>query len=155
MTDLPPPIHGPLTAERFAVRRTDDVAGMRELHALELGVIRITCELGLREKHGQEGHDAGRPARGRTFGAPQRSWTRCRRGWRPASPSITAADVVRHALRVTARASVRFETRPREQIWIDFGKRIVVIAGVKERAYCYLATFGKSHRQNVRVVLHA
>jgi hypothetical protein len=66
-----------------------------------------------------------------------------------------AVAPLRQALRAAARATVRFETRPGQQLQIDFGERTVVIAGVKERVYCFVATLGHSRRLHVRVFLHA
>ena len=44
MTCLPPPIPGPLTAERSVLRTPDDVARMLQLHALEQGVIEFPVD---------------------------------------------------------------------------------------------------------------
>lgn len=66
-----------------------------------------------------------------------------------------AVAPLRQALRAEARATVRFETAPGEQRQIDFGERTVVIAGVRERLYFFVATLGYSRRLHVRVFPHA
>jgi hypothetical protein len=53
-----------------------------------------------------------------------------------------AVAPLRQAPRAAARATVRFETRPGQLLQIDFGEWAVVIAGVKERVYCFVGTLG-------------
>jgi len=50
-------------------------------------------------------------------------------------------------------ATVRFETRPGEQLQIDFGERRVEIAGVLQTVYFFVATLGYSRRLFVRAGL--
>jgi transposase len=45
---------------------------------------------------------------------------------------------------------VRFETPPGKQLQIDFGERLIEIAGSKVRAYLFVATLGYSRRHHIR-----
>jgi transposase len=47
-------------------------------------------------------------------------------------------------------ATVRFETQPGQQLQIDFGERRVVIGGVLQTVYFFVATLGYSRRTFVR-----
>ena len=53
-------------------------------------------------------------------------------------------------LAAAARATVRFETAPGKQLQIDFGERLVEIAGIKIKAFLFVATLGYSRRLHVR-----
>ncbi len=61
-----------------------------------------------------------------------------------------AVAPLRQELRAEARATVRFETRPGQQLQIDFGARRVLIAGEARRASLFVATLGHSRRLAVR-----
>jgi transposase len=61
-----------------------------------------------------------------------------------------AVAPLRRELRAEARATVRFETRPGQQLQIDFGERRVEIAGEMRRAALFVATLGHSRRLVVR-----
>ncbi len=65
-----------------------------------------------------------------------------------------AVAPLRQVLRAEARATVRFERAPGEQLQIDFGERRVVLDGVPERLYFFVATLGYSRRCHVRVFRH-
>ena len=56
----------------------------------------------------------------------------------------------RQELEAEARATVRFETAPGEQMQIDFGERLVEIGGNEVRVYLFVATLGYSRRHHVR-----
>jgi transposase len=56
----------------------------------------------------------------------------------------------RQALLAEARATVRFGTPPGRQLQIDFGERLVEIAGAKVKAFVFVATLGYSRRLHVR-----
>jgi hypothetical protein len=56
----------------------------------------------------------------------------------------------RQRLRAEAKATVRFETRPRRQLQADFGQCTVAIGGERVRAYMCILTFGYSRRCFVR-----
>jgi len=57
---------------------------------------------------------------------------------------------LRRELRAEARATVRFETRPGQQLQIDFGERRVEIGGELRRVALFVATLGYSRRLCVR-----
>lgn len=57
---------------------------------------------------------------------------------------------LRQALRAEARATVRFETRPGQQLQIDFGERRVWIGDGQEKVFFFVATLGHSRRLHVR-----
>jgi transposase len=61
-----------------------------------------------------------------------------------------AVAVWRQAMRAEALATVRFETRPGEQLQIDFGERFVEIGGQPVKVYVFVATLGYSRRLHVR-----
>jgi len=56
----------------------------------------------------------------------------------------------RRALAAAARATTRFETAPGKHLQIDFGERLVDIAGIKVKALLFVATLGYSRRHHVR-----
>lgn len=60
----------------------------------------------------------------------------------------------RQALKAEALATVRFETLPGRQLQIDFGERLVEIAGAKVKAFMFVATLGHSRRVHVRAFRH-
>ncbi|MHB1299192.1 MAG: IS21 family transposase [Gemmatimonadaceae bacterium] len=179
MSRFAPPFPGPLAAERFSLRTPDDVARMLQLHALGWGVKRIARELGCAKNTVKKylAHGAWRPATPPTrmgvLDALQPWLAACfhqhhgnadvvrqalqrEHGIAVSLRTVERAVApLRQALRAAARATVRFETRPGEQLQIDFGERTVLIAGVKERVYVFVATLGYSRRVHVRVFLHA
>jgi transposase len=55
----------------------------------------------------------------------------------------------RHELAAEARATVRFETAPGEQLQIDFGEKRVVIGAGVVRVHLFVATLGYSRRNFV------
>ena len=55
----------------------------------------------------------------------------------------------RRELVAAARATVRFETQPGEQLQIDFGERRVEIGGVATKVFLFVATLGYSRRLHV------
>ncbi len=64
------------------------------------------------------------------------------------------APLRRELLIAEARATVRFETRPGEQLQIDFGERRVEIGGVAIKVFLFVATLGYSRRLHVRAYGH-
>jgi transposase len=64
-----------------------------------------------------------------------------------------AVAPLRQALRAQARATVRFETRPGQQLQIDFGERRVEIGGISQKVFFFVATLGYSRRLHVRAFL--
>jgi len=58
-------------------------------------------------------------------------------------------DGWRRELAAEARATVRFETAPGEQLQIHFGEKRVVIGGEVVRVHLFVATLGYSRRNFV------
>lgn len=65
-----------------------------------------------------------------------------------------AVQSYRQALKAETLATVRFETPPGKQLQIDFGERFVEIAGIKVKAFIFVATLGHSRRCHVRAFRH-
>ena len=65
-----------------------------------------------------------------------------------------AVAPLRRELVAEARATVRFETRPGEQLQIDFGERRVAIGGAQTKVFFFVATLGYSRRLHVRAFGH-
>jgi transposase len=65
-----------------------------------------------------------------------------------------AVAPLRRELVAQARATVRFETRPGEQMQIDFGVRRIEIGGVVTAVFLFVATLGFSRRLHVRAYGH-
>ena len=65
-----------------------------------------------------------------------------------------AVAPLRRELVAEARATVRFETRPGDQLQIDFGERRVEIGGVVSKVFFFVATLGYSRRLHVRAFGH-
>jgi transposase len=61
-----------------------------------------------------------------------------------------AVAPLRRDLLAQARATVRFETDPGEQLQIDFGERRIEIGGVPVKVFLFVATLGYSRRLHVR-----
>ncbi len=65
-----------------------------------------------------------------------------------------AVAPLRQELIAAARATVRFETRPGEQMQIDFGERRVEIGGVPVKVFFFVSILGYSRRLHVRAYGH-
>ena len=65
-----------------------------------------------------------------------------------------AVQVWREALRQSRQATVRYETRPGQQLQADFGELWVLIGGVRTKVHLCVLTLGYSRRQVVRVFRH-
>jgi transposase len=65
-----------------------------------------------------------------------------------------AVAPLRRELMAAARATVRFETQPGEQLQIDFGERRVMIGGAAVKVFLFVATLGYSRRLHVRAYGH-
>src|SRR6201989_7234 len=65
-----------------------------------------------------------------------------------------ATAPLRRELVAAARATMRFETQPGEQLQIDFGERRVEIDGVAVKVFFFVATLGYSPRLHVRAYGH-
>ena len=167
------------TAEREPLRTPDEVAVILRLHALGWGAKRIAREVGCAKNtvkrylaHGAWA-PAVRPVRiGRLDGLE--AWLATRFTQHRGNADVVRQDLarehgivislrtveravapLRQALRAEARATVRFETAPGDQLQIDFGERTVEIDGVRERLHFFVATLGYSRRLHVRVFPHA
>ena len=65
-----------------------------------------------------------------------------------------AVAPLRQELVAAARATLRFETRPGEQLQIDFGERRTEIGGSPVKVFLFVATLGYSRRLHVRAYGH-
>ena len=65
-----------------------------------------------------------------------------------------AVAPLRRELVAEARATVRFETPPGQQLQIDFGERRVEIAGAPTKVFFFVATLGYSRRLHVQAFGH-
>jgi transposase len=65
-----------------------------------------------------------------------------------------AVQTWREALRQSAQATVRYETRPGKQLQADFGELWVPIGGVRTKVHICVLTLGYSRRQLIRVYRH-
>ena len=65
-----------------------------------------------------------------------------------------ATAPLRRELLAAARATLRFETHPGEQLQIDFGERRVEIGGIAVKVFFFVATLGYSRRLHVRAYGH-
>lgn len=65
-----------------------------------------------------------------------------------------AVAPLRRELLAAARATVRFETAPGQQLQIDFGERRVEIDGAMIKTFLFVATLGFSRRLHVRAYRH-
>ena len=65
-----------------------------------------------------------------------------------------AVQRCRRELAAEARATVRFETPPGQQLQIDFGETRVPIGGEPVRVYLFVATLGYSRRPYVQAFRH-
>ncbi len=163
---------------RAEMKTPDDVSAMVRLKALGWGAKRIATELGCSKntvKHWLRQGD-WRPSK-----TPSRSkrldgltdWLAERFRQHAGNADVVRQDLanekdihvslrtveravapLRRDLVIAARASVRFETRPGEQMQIDFGERRIEIGGVPTRVSLFVATLGYSRRLHVRAFGH-
>ena len=165
-------------ADGEPVRTPDDVAVILRLHALGWGSKRIAREVGCARNTVKRYLTQGTwtPVATRTRARaldPLAGWIAERFRQHRGNADVVRQDLLREhglalslrtveravaplrqALRAEARATVRFETAPGEQLQIDFGERRVRIAGVAEKLYFFVATLGYSRRCHVRVFRH-
>lgn len=165
--------------ERESLRTPDDVAEILRLHRLGWGAKRSPREVGCAKNtvkrylaQGAWGPPKAPVRPGRLDGLTD--WPTARFRQHHGNADVVRQDLarehgilvslrtvehavapLRQALHAEARATVRYETAPGHQLRIDFGERAVVIAGVRERCYCFVATLGHSRRLQVRVFAHA
>jgi transposase len=156
------------------MKTPDDVAAMLRLKSLGWGAKRIARELGC-SHHTVRGYLAAGGVR--PFKSPRRpklldghdDWLRDRFIRHRGNADVVRQDLLsekrlavsrrtlqravqsyRQALKAEALASVRFETAPGQQLQIDFGERLVEIAGARVKAFVFVATLGYSRRLHVR-----
>lgn len=160
------------------MKTPDDVEEMLRLKACGWGLKRIARELGCSHHTVKAYVDAGGvkpfkvPARAKKLDGLE-DWLRERfmrhrgnaevvrqellaeKGLR-VSPRTLQRRVAafRQALKAEALATVRFETPPGRQLQIDFGERLVEIAGGRVKAFVFVATLGHSRRVHVRAFRH-
>ena len=160
------------------MRTPDEVAAMLRLRALGWGERRIATALGCNRRtvrrylaaegwvgyrrprrpkllEGLEDWLAERFRRHRGNADVVRQDLRRERGLAVSLRTIErAVAALRQALRAEARATVRFETPPGNQLQIDFGETGVTIDGDSVRVYLFVATLGYSRRGFVRPFRH-
>jgi transposase len=162
---------------RVEMKAPDDVSAMLRLKALGWGARRIAAELGcsrttvrrwLREGGWRRasaperpsalaGHEAWLAERFRRHGGAADVVRRELAAEKGVTVSLRTVEravaPLRQALRAEARATVRFETAPGEQLQIDFGKRRVEIGDATVAVFLFVATLGHSRRVHVRAFL--
>jgi len=156
----------------------DEVAAMVRLHKLGWGSKRIAGELGCSRNTVRRYLGAGGWA---TIRPPQRKrrldgleeWLAQRFRQHRGNCDVVRQDLLREhgltvslrtveravtplrqALQAEARACVRFETPPGQQLQIDFGGTTVSIGGEPVRVHLFVATLGYSRRPFVRAFRH-
>lgn len=171
----------PLVADeqrRDVMKAPDEVSAMLRLKALGWGSKRIAVELGCSRTTVRQWLSRGdwrpcaSPSRSRKLDGLS-DWLRERfhrhagnadvvrqELAREKSISVSLRTVeravapLRRELIAAARATVRFETQPGEQLQIDFGERRVEIGGVAVKVFLFVATLGYSRRLHVRAYGH-
>lgn len=162
---------------RVEMKAPDDVSAMLRLKALGWGARRIAAELGcsrttvrrwLREgvwrrasrpdrPSALAGHEDWLAERFRRHGGNAdvvRQELAAEKGVMVSLRTVERAVApLRRALRAEARATIRFETPPGEQLQIDFGRRRVEIGGETVAVFLFVATLGWSRRIHVRAFL--
>jgi transposase len=163
---------------RELMKAPDEVSAMLRLKALGWGSRRIAAELGCSRntvRHWLEQGDW------RPCASPSRSkkldgladWVRERFHRHAGNADVVRQELAREKgvsvslrtveravapfrreLIAAARATVRFETQPGEQLQIDFGERRVEIGGVLTKVFLFVATLGYSRRLHVRAYRH-
>jgi transposase len=162
-------------AGRVVMETPEDVAAMLRLHALGWGTNRIAAELGasrntVRRYVRQGGWQPyKKPERSRAL-EEHSAWLRERllkhRGnadvvhqelekEKGVSVSLRTVqrevEVFRQELAAEAKATVRFETRPGQQLQVDFGETFAVVGGERVKLYLCVLTLGYSRRRHASV----
>ncbi|MCC2665268.1 MAG: transposase [Rhodospirillales bacterium] len=160
------------------MRTPDDVAAMVKLKELGWGAKRIAAELGCSKNTVKRWLGLGGwrpcagPSRSRKLGGLE-EWLSERFRRHGGNADVVRQELaaekglvvslrtveravapLRRELVAQARATVRFETRPGEQLQIDFGERRVEIGGASVRVFLFVATLGYSRRLFVRAFGH-
>lgn len=156
------------------MKTPDDVAAMLRLKVCGWGIKRIARELGCSHHTVKHYVTAGGAV---PFNSPKRvklldgheDWLRERFIRHRGNADVVRQDLAaskglavsrrtlqravqpyRQALKAEVLATVRFETAPGQQLQIDFGERLVEIAGGRVKAFVFVATLGYSRRVHVR-----
>jgi transposase len=162
-------------ARREAMRTPDEVAAMLELKRRGWGCKRIAREFGTCPKtvrrYLREGGWTGYAARARRAPvlAGLEAWLAERLARHGGNADVVRQELAserghavslrtveracaphRRLLLASALATVRFETRPGEQMQIDFGERRVWLGDEPARVHLFVATLGYSRRLHVR-----
>ena len=152
----------------------DEVSAMVRLRALGLGSRRIAAELGCSRTTVRRWLEQGgwrrptAPARAKTLDGLE-VWVEERFRRHAGNADVVRQELatekgievslrtieravahLRQELRAEARATVRFETRPGQQLQIDFGQRRVEIDWVPRLVSFFVATLGYSRRIHMR-----
>src|SRR5689334_744506 len=169
----------PLEEQRRDVMKApDEVSAMLRLKGLGWGSKRIAAELGcsrttVRHWLSQGAwHRCASPSRSKQLDGVS-DWLRerfhrhagnadvvrqelaCEKGISVSLRTVERAVApLRRDLMAAARATVRFETAPGEQLQIDFGERRIEIGGVAVKVFLFVATLGYSRRLHVRAYGH-
>jgi transposase len=155
----------------------DDVSAMLKLKALGWGARRIAAELGCSRTTARRWLREGvwrrplPPSRPKALDGVE-AWLEDRFRRHAGNADVVRQELVsekgitvslrtveravahlRQELRAEARATVRFETRPGQQLQIDFGQRRIEIDGVLGVVSFFVATLGYSRRIHVRAFL--
>ena len=163
---------------RDVMKAPDEVSAMLRLKGLGWGSKRIAAELGcsrttVRHWLAQGGwHRCGSPSRSKQLDEVS-DWLRERFHRHAGNADVVRQELahekgisvslrtveravapLRRELVAAARATVRFETPPGEQLQIDFGERRVEIDGVGVKVFLFVATLGYSRRLHVRAYGH-
>lgn len=157
-------------ARRDEMKTPEEVTAMARLKSLGWGVRRIAAELGCSKNTVRRWIREGDWRRCSTVSRSKRldgltDWLRERfrrhrgnadviRQELAAEKAITvslrtverAVAPLRQELVAQARATVRFETPPGQQLQIDFGERRVEIDGIPTKVFFFVATLGYSRR---------
>jgi transposase len=160
------------------VQTPEDVAAMLRLHDLGWGTRRIARELGCSRTTVQHyvsvGEWRGYRRRGRRRKlAGETAWLRERLIRHGGNADVVRQDLARERgitvslrtlerevapfrreLAAQARATLRFETPPGQQLQIDFGQKRVAIGGVLVAVYLFVATLGYSRLLFVQPFRH-
>jgi transposase len=159
---------------RNEMKEPDDVSAMVRLRALGWGSRRIAAELGCSRTTVRRWLEQGgwrkpaSPARAKALDGLE-AWVEARFRRHAGNADVVRQELaaeqglevslrtveravahLRQELRAEARATVRFETRPGQQLQIDFGQRRVEIDGAPRLVSFFVATLGYSRRIHVR-----
>jgi transposase len=159
---------------RDEMKEPDDVSAMLRLKSLGWGARRIAAELGCSRTTARrwlkEGvwHRPAPPPRSKALDGLE-AWVDERFRRHAGNADVVRQELaaekaievslrtveravahLRQELRAEARATVRFETRPGQQLQIDFGQRRVEIGGAPRQVSFFVATLGYSRRIHVR-----